>query len=199
MLILCLLVLALTPFQQAEDLFARYRRFNPTLADYQAQAEVQLDATMGPLQDKRTLAGTYYYKREGRHKLELPDAPSYLKEKANVLGFSLPRLDRYTVKKLEGKDGAWHLELLPKTPQGSIQRLEMWFSQKQGTVLEYDTYYNNNGQLLVTLGYVKAGSYLVPGTMKARVNFPNMGVKGTIAARYSGFKFNRGLRDRVFD
>jgi len=201
-LILCLLALALTPFQQAEDLFARSRRLNPTLADYQAQATVRLDAQMGPLQDKRTLAGTYFYKREGRHKLDLPDAPSYLKERASVLGFSLPRLERYAVKKLEathwGKEPAWRLELLPKTPQGSIQRLEMWFSQKDGTVLEYDTHYSN-GQLLVTLGYVKAGQYRVPGTMKARFTFPGMGLKAAVDAQYSGFRFNQGLSDRLFE
>lgn len=202
MLILLLVALTLTPFNQAEDLFARARRLNPTLADYQAKTELQLDATMGPLQDRRKLTGTYYYKREGRHKLDLPDAPSYLKEHANVLGFSLPRLERYTVTKLEatrwGQEPAWRLELLPKTPQGSIERLEMWFARREGTVLEYDTYYSN-GQLLVTLGYVKAGKYRVPGTMKARFTFPGMGLKATVHAQYSGFKFNQGLSDRLFD
>jgi outer membrane lipoprotein-sorting protein len=182
---------------QAEDLFARVRRLNPTLADSTASVNLELDATLGIIHERRQLKGTYYYKREGKHKLDLPDAPSYLKERASVLAFSLPRLERYTVKSLRQEPRGWHLELVPRTPQGSIQRLEMWIHPQDRTVLEYDTYYSN-GQLLVSLTYTKAGNYRVADSMTARFDFPDLALKATARARYSDFRFNQGLSDGLF-
>ena len=202
LLALCLTSVTADPWARAEELFARTRRLNPTLADYRATVELKLDARMGPLTERRTLKGTCYYKREGRHKLDLPDAPSYLQKHSNVFGFSLPRLERYQVRKVEeaqlGGQPAWHLELVPRTPQGSIERLEMWLHRKEYTILEYDTYYSN-GQALVGLTHVTVQRQRVPATISARFEFPGMGLSATVQAAYSGYQFNQGLSDRLFN
>lgn len=197
MLLFVLLLLALTPAQQAEDLFAKVRRLNPTLADETAHVELALDASMGPVHDQRKLTGTYYYKREGRHKLDLPEAPSYLQKHSQAFGFNLPRLERYQVKSLRADGPAWRLELVPKTPQGSIERLEMWIHQKNYSVLEYDTYYKN-GQVLLTLSYADSGAYRVTDTLKARIRFTDIHLEATLEAHYSDFRFNQGVSDALF-
>jgi hypothetical protein len=183
-----------------EKLFARSRGLNPTLRDYSADLKAHADATLTFVPYHVNLNGVYYHKRPDKYKLDLKDAPSFLKDKPSVFGLNLPALERYNCRILEdarvdGRSVA-HVSMTPKSTGGSdIQHIELYFDRSNGTVPRFDTYYSK-GHLFLNLHWVQDRGFWVYQQVDADFLFP--AVKATLMAKYTGYKFNQGLSDELF-
>jgi outer membrane lipoprotein-sorting protein len=197
---LLLLLLSLSGWAdpQVESIFARARQVNPALQDMSASLDVDMETQLGPLSDHPKLTGTYYFKREDRHQIQLPKAPSYLKRHSRYFGFSLPKLERFHSKVVEDTAETWKIQLVPKVADPNTDRVEMWVSKQSFTVPQYDTYYHQEGKLTVAFQYTQSQGFTVLEKAVADLQLPSILLSSHAEIRYANYTFNQGLSDELF-
>lgn len=188
--------------EQVEKLFAKARSVNPTMRDYTASVDIDLQAKMGPVNYKPKLQGTYYYKRADKHKLDIKKGPSQLKKYPSVFGFNLPKLEKYNSQVVEettirGRP-TFHCQLTPKTQVGDIKQVDVYIDKENFTVPKYDTLYRNNGKVLVDINFTEVEGFMVFENMTASVDFPSVSVQAQGSAKYSNYAFNQNLSNEMF-
>lgn len=189
--------------EQVENIFKKIQAINPGLRDYQANIEIKLDVRLAFIPYRPEMKGKYYHKRPDFHKLEVENAPSYVKKYPNIFGWHLPRLAKYNsiVEREDTYQGqpVYFIVMLPNQQVGDIQRIEMWVNRENHTVPRQATYYGKNGKLDVMVDYVDRDGFLVFDKMRASFDFPSVSVSAKATAAYSGYMFNQGLEDSFFD
>ncbi len=185
-----------------EDLFEKIRAVNGQVTDYSAAVDVQVNAQIAFVPYNPRVLGRYFYKRPDKHKLEVEEAPSYLKKYPNIFGYSLPDLKKYRGVVVEGGSfngrPVYRVELLPRGGS-SVSRIDLLVDKERSLVLRNQTTYKNQGSLDVQVQYKKDSSYWVFDTMKARFVFPSVKVNATASAKYSDYRYNQGLPDSFFE
>jgi len=183
----------------AESIFARARALNPKLLDYSANIEIRLRARLGFIPYSPNLKGRYLHKRPDKHKLELENAPGYLKKYPNVFGFNLPDLERYNVLRIQymrlRRLPVYKVMLVPKTQMGDITSLDVYVHRDNFTVPKYDTFYNK-GHLFVDIDFKEQEGFWLFDKMSAQFEFPSL--TATADAQYQNYEFNKNLADELF-
>ena len=183
----------------SEVLFAKARGLNASMRDSSANIDVAIDANFGFIPYRPKMNGKYLFKRPDKHKVDLQNAPGYLKKYGNVFGVHLPQLERYTAKVLEPSElngrQVQKVELKPKVKVSDIDRIDLYIDPERGTVPKYDTIYSQ-GHLYVDIDFVEDQGYWVFKHMKAEFALPSITAMAT--ADYSKYEFNQNLSDSVF-
>jgi hypothetical protein len=198
--LLCLLLtLPAVAAESAEKLFERARNVNPKLVDYSADIAIQLNATLGFIPYRPNLAGRYYHKRPDKHKLDLQNAPSYLKKYPSVFGFNLPDLKRYNAIRVQETDlrgvPVYKVMLVPKVKTSDITAIDVYLNRSDFSVPKYDTFYTK-GHLFVNIDFKRQDGYLLYDRMTAEFEFPS--ITATANASYSNYQINQNLPDALF-
>lgn len=183
---------------QVERIFAQARRVNPTLADYSASLDVEMDTRLGPLHDRPRLKGQYFFKQEDKHQIRLEKAPSYLQRHARFFGFSLPRLERYNSRVMEETAQTWKIELIPKVKDPNTNRVELMVDKQSYTVPGFETFYNEDGHLSIAMKYVRTQGFTVLESAVADLRLPSLMLTSHAEIRYGNYAFNVGLTDELF-
>lgn len=183
---------------QVESIFAKVRRMNPGLKDCTAALDVKMDTQFGPLDDHPRLSGKYLFKKEDKHQIQLPKAPSYLKRHARIFGFSLPDLARYNSQVLEETPQQWKIQLVPKVKDPNTDRVEILVDKASSTCPQFDTFYQQDGHLTVRMKYMQTQGYTVLESAVADVRLPSILLTSRAEIRYSNYAFNVGLNDALF-
>lgn len=198
--LLCLLLtLPTVAAESAEKLFEKARKLNPKLVDYSADISIQMNATLGFIPYRPSLTGRYYHKRPDKHKLDLQNAPSYLKKYPSVFGFNLPDLKRYTAIRVQETDlkgvPVYKVMLVPKVKTSDITAIDVYLNRSDFSVPKYDTFYTK-GHLFVNIEFKRQDGYLLYDRMNAEFEFPS--ITATANASYSNYRVNQNLSDSLF-
>lgn len=184
-----------------EKLFAQARSINAGLKDYSAEVSMDLQAKIGPVSLQPKGKATYYYKRDGMHKLEVTSGLRQLKSYPMVFGLNLPNLQNFDSSVLAETTykghPVYHCRLLGK-PDESAAQIDLLVDKSNFTVPNYVTQYRNGGRLTVEVDYTTVERYLVFQRMRAQADFPSAGTTASGEAVYSQYSFNRNLPDRLF-
>lgn len=199
LVLFCLLSAPAFAAESAEKIFEKARLVNPGLQDYSADVQIQMNATLGFIPYRPNLNGRYYHKRPDKHKLDLQNAPSYLKKYPNVFGFNLPDLARYNAIRVQETSlngtPVYKVMLVPKTRTNDITAIDVYVNRSDYSVPKYDTFYTK-GHLFVNIDFKKQDGYLVYDRMLAEFEFPS--VTATANATYANYRFNQNLADALF-
>ena len=187
---------------QVSRLFSRARAVNPGLRDFQAEVVIDMQATIGPLSCQPKGRGTYFYKREGLHRLDVLEGPRQLKKYPMVFGFNLPPLEEYNSSVVEETSykgrPVFHCLLTSKSSDQSLAQIDMLVDKENYSVPNYVNRYRNQGRLQVDIDFTHVDNYLVFDRMRAQADFPSAGTSASGEARYSHYLFNQNLSDRLF-
>jgi outer membrane lipoprotein-sorting protein len=199
LLILIALCAPIWAVEAADKIFEKARLVNAGLLDYSADIQIQMRATLGFIPYNPKLQGRYLHRRPDKHKLELQNAPSYLKRYPNVFGFNLPDLSRYNVLRIQEMElrgiPCYKVMLAPKARTNDITAIDLYVNREDYTVPKYDTFYSK-GHLYVDINFRKQDKYSVYDTMSAEFEFPS--IQATATASYANYQFNQGLTEAVF-
>ncbi|MFN8606234.1 MAG: hypothetical protein U0931_01790 [Vulcanimicrobiota bacterium] len=198
-LFLLLLSLPALGVESVEKIFEKARSVNPGMEDSSADMSVDINAVLGFIPYKTAAGGKYYHKQPDKNKLDLKDAPSWLKRYPNVFGYKLPDLTRYNVLKQQEIDfrgqPVYKIQLVPKQHTNDITNIDIYFNRNDYSVPKFDTFYNK-GHLYVDMEYSRSDRYLVCNKLNADFEFPN--ITATATATYSNYMFNQKLPDSLF-
>lgn len=189
--------------QAVEDIFEDVRKLNDGLKDYSADIKMDLDVRLAFLPYRPKVIGRYYHKTPDHHKLEVKEAPNYVKKYPNIFGWNLPKLEEFKSRVVgettyNGRP-VWHVELMSKPDRGGgLQRMEMWIDRGDHSILRQEAFYKENGRIAVDVKYRETDGFLVFDTMNAVFEFPAVKVSATATASYSGYKFNQNLPESFF-
>lgn len=186
---------------QVEKIFSLARSVNAGLKDYTAEVSMDLQAKIGPLSLAPKGKATYFYKRDGLHKLEVNSGLRQLKSYPMVFGLNLPPLQNFDSSVVaettyRGKP-VYHCRLVGK-PDESIAQVDVMIDQSNYTVPNYVTQYRSGGRLTVEVDYTTVNNYLVFDRMRAQADFPSAGTTASGEAVYSHYNFNQNLSDKLF-
>lgn len=185
--------------ESADKIFEKARAINPGLSDYSADIQIQMNATLGFIPYHPLLNGRYLHKRPAKHKLDLQNAPSYLKKYPNVFGFNLPDLSRYNVLRVQEMElrnqPVYKIMLIPKAQTNDITSIDLYVNRLDYTVPKYDTFYTK-GHLYVDIDFRKQDKFMVFDKMSADFEFPSITANAT--ANYANYQFNQNLPDALF-
>ena len=185
--------------ETVEKIFEKARAVNPGLQDSSADMKVQIKAVLGFIPYNTGANGKYYHKQPDKNKLELQNAPSWLKRYPNVFGYKLPDLTRYNTLKIQEMDlrglPVYKVMLVPKEHTNDITSLDIYFNRNDYTVPKYDTFYNK-GHLYIDMDYIRADKFVVCDKLNADFEFPN--ITATATAGYANYLFNQKLPDAMF-
>ena len=197
-LLLIVLITGVWADPKVESIFAQVRRMNPTMKDCTASLDVEMDTQLGPVNDHPKLNGKYLYKKEDKHQIQLPKAPSYLKRHARIFGFSLPDLARYNSKVVEETAQQWKIELVPKVKDANTDRVEILVDKQTSTCPQFDTFYQQDGHLTVRMKYLQTQGFTVLESAVADLRLPSILLTSHAVIHYSDYAFNVGLSDALF-
>lgn len=185
--------------ESAEKIFEKARAVNPGLQDYSADVQIQMNAMLGFIPYHPLLSGRYYHKRPDKHKLDLQNAPSYLRKYPNVFGFNLPDLNRYRAIRVQettlNNVPVYKVMLAPKARKNDITAIDVYVNRDDYTVPKYDTFYTK-GHLYVNIDFKKEDGFFVYDHMNAEFEFPS--ITATASASYTNYMFNQNLADALF-
>jgi hypothetical protein len=178
--------------------------------DISARAEFSFRLNVGIIPYNDTLRGNYYFKKPDRHRLDFPDAPSYLKSVPSMFSWKLPSAEKYeatvTGPTLTDKGEPFYQMLFTsKNPASKTASINVVVDAIRWRVARQDTLYRDGGSVLLTFSYIehlssgrreKGLSLLekVSGT----IDIPAYRLRGTAALILSEQKVNKGVDDSVF-
>lgn len=147
-----------------------------------AHADLVFDLYLGLLPYRGRLLGTYTFKAPDQHRLNFPQAPSYLKDLPNAFRWDLPSLTKYTCSSdgLVSSKNEWiyRLRYLPQNPQSKVSTLVVDVNAKTWKVLRQETTYRNGGQIELHISYVFQQGQLIPSTIDATIDLRDYHLKG---------------------
>ena len=182
----------------ADTIFTRARAINPGMNDSVSDVGIRMNATLGFMPYRPALSGRSYYKRPDKFKLDLDNAPSYMRKFPSVFAFKLPDLTRYNVLRVQ--ELAWKgqpvykVMLSPKSP-GNITSIDVYINRTDYTVPKFDTFYTQ-GHLYLEVAFRKEDGFLVPDRLDG--DYETASITATAQALYTNYRFNQGLSDEMF-
>lgn len=185
--------------ETVDSVYAKAKAINADLKDYQADISIALKAKLSFIPYDSNLVGKYLHKRPDKHRLDLDNAPSYLKKYPHVFGFNLPILSRYKVLRMHETElkgqPVYKIQLIPKVTAGDITNVDLYINRENYTVPKYDTFYKK-GHLYVDIQFRRDQGYWVYDSMDADFEFPSINAQAK--AVYSNYVYNQNLADSLF-
>lgn len=173
------------------------------VTDLQADAEFGFQVLVGIIPYRDTLHGTYFFKKPDKHRLDFPDAPSYLKSLPSMFSWKLPSLEKYQAQVIgplaEGQTHFYSLVFTPKNPDSKTHSITTRVDSSNWQIVRQDTYYKDGGSVLLRFAYLEKNGFPLLQTVMGDVTLRDFKLTGQAQLRFSGHQLNRGLEESVFD
>lgn len=170
--------------------------------DISAQALFNFQLRVGILPYSDSLTGTYLYKKPDRHKLDFPDAPSYLKSVPSMFSWQLPNSEKYNCRVegplLENSMNIYRLNYSSNNPDSKTDSIVVSVDSKKWRVFRQDTRYKDGGSVLLQFTYIDWKQSSLLEKVSGDLNIPSYNLKGKAAITLSSHKVNQGLKDSQF-
>ncbi len=175
------------------------------IEDISANARLDFQLRVGFLPYSDSLNGTYLYKKSDRHKLDFPDAPSYLKSVPSMFSWKLPSADKYSCQVTgplrEGNTpiSIYRLIYTSNNSNSKTDSITVTVDADRWRIERQDTRYKDGGSVLLQFSYRDwKGSPLLE-KVSGDLDLPAYSLKGKAAISLSDHKVNQGLKDSAFD
>lgn len=171
--------------------------------DITARAAFDFRLTAGILPYSDSLSGTYYFKKPDRHRLDFPDAPSYLKSVPSMFSWKLPAPEKYDclVKGpfVAAKQApAYHLLFSSKNPDSKTKSITVVVDAQKWRIARQETRYKDGGSVLLDFGYIEQKGLPLLQKVSGQLDIPSYKLKGTAALSLSEQRVNEGVDNTVF-
>lgn len=181
----------------------RMDHLNPTLKDYSVDLAIALSIKAGILRVPMDLEGTCYYKHPDRYRVELKNAPALLQKYPQIFGYQPVDPTQFTVsirpdEVLDGR-ACWVLRLDKKSATSDFRGQTLWVDQQDYTSPRRSYDYTNQGRIDVRFKWRREQGFLLIDQAEGVLDFPKFGASANLVARYTGYRINQGVSDRVFD
>lgn len=171
--------------------------------DISAKAELAFQLSVGIIPYNDALFGSYLFKKPDRHRLDFPDAPSYLKSVPSMFSWKLPAAEKYDCQvtgPLNTRSAAptYLLVFTSKNPDSKTASITMTINAKHWRVDRQDTLYRDGGSVLLTFAYIEQAGLPLLEKVAGKINIPSYSLTGNAAITLSEQKVNKGLDDATF-
>jgi outer membrane lipoprotein-sorting protein len=171
--------------------------------DLSAKAVFGFQLQVGILPYNDTLHGSYYFKKPDRHRLDFPDAPSYLRKVPSMFSWQFPNPDKYDARvtgPIETGQGPPTYQLLfaSRNPASKTTSITMIVDALKWRVTRQDTLYKDGGSVLLRFSYLESQGLPMLEKVAGQLDIPSYSLKGTASISLSEHQPNRGLSDSVF-
>jgi hypothetical protein len=176
---------------------------NPQLKDYTADVGNALNIKVSLLRVPMDLQGTYYYKQPDKYKMELKNAPALLQKYPQIYGYHPVDPQGFNISMLPdesvGGKSCWVLRLDKKSTESDFRGQTVWIQKDNYTSPRRLYNYTSNGRIDVRFKWRREQGFWVMDRVEAELDFPKFGGSASLVASYSGYRFNSGLDDKIFD
>lgn len=171
--------------------------------DITARARFDFRLNVGILPYNDSLDGTYYFKRPDRHRLDFPDAPSYLKSVPSMFSWKLPSSEKYdcAVKgPLSPKKGerVYSLLFTSKNPDSKTETITVLVDALRWRIARQDTRYKDGGSVLLSFDYIEQKGLPLLQKVSGKLDIPSYKLKGTAGLSFNEQRVNEGVDNTVF-
>lgn len=170
--------------------------------DIAARAELSFRLNVGILPYNDNLYGSYYFKKPDRHRLDFPDAPSYLKSVPSMFSWKLPSAEKYDSKVVGPMDDkgmrVYQLVFTPKNPASKTASITVIVDAKEWRVARQDTLYRDGGSVLLDFAYQDWKGHPLLERVSGQIDIPGYSLRGNAAITLSEQQVNKGVNDAVF-
>lgn len=202
----CLLVLSHSSWAQGLSLSQvteKLEKAQAKIEDLSATARLDFQVRVGILPYGDSLHGTYLYKKPDRHKLDSPNAPSYLKSVPSMFNWKLPSADKYSCQVTgplqEENVSVYRLLYNSNNPNSKTASITVTVDAGRWRVMRQDTRYKDGGSVLLEFTYRDWKDAFLLEKVSGNLDLPAYSLKGKAAINLSGHKVNQGLKDSAFD
>ncbi len=171
--------------------------------DITAKAKFDFRLTVGILPYSDSLLGTYYFKKPDRHRLDFPDAPSYLKSVPSMFSWKLPSSEKYDCQvqgplKTPGQGPLYNLLFTSKNPDSKTSSITVAVDALKWRIARQDTRYKDGGSVLLSFGYTEQKGLPLLQQVSGKLDIPSYKLKGTAGLSFSDQQVNEGVDNTVF-
>lgn len=181
---------------------AKLEKARAAVEDISAQARFDFKLRVGILPYGDSLKGRYLYKKPDRHKLDFPDAPSYLKSIPSMFSWKLPDPEKYSCQVegpiLDGTTPIYRLNYSSKNPDSKTSSIVASVDAKKWRIFRQDTRYKDGGSVLLLFSYKDWKSSSLLEKVEGDLDIPSYSLKGKASISLSDHKVNQGLKDTDF-
>lgn len=172
--------------------------------DVQAEARFSFRLSVKILPYSDTLNGTYFFKKPDRHRLDFPDAPSYLKSIPSMFSWKLPSAEKYdAVVTGPSEDGngqpIYQLLFTSRNPSSKTSTITVLIDARKWRVISQDTLYRDGGSVLLAFAHHDDHGLPLLQKVTGLIDIPSYSLKGTAAIDLSRHKINQGLEEAIFN
>ncbi len=186
-----------------EEVIAKHLQASSRLDNLKADAQLHLQVLLGVLPYSEKLSGHYFYLKPDKHKLEFPDAPSYLQKAPSMFNWNLPDTDKYNVVAVAPKEGegetGYRLFYKPKRADSSTQSITCTFDSETWRLTKQETAYKDGGSVKLQFSYKKDPKMPILDKVTAAVSIPAYKLTGDAVISFSSQAPNKGLDPSVFN
>jgi outer membrane lipoprotein-sorting protein len=173
------------------------------VADIEAKAELSFRLSVGIIPYSDALHGSYFFKKPDRHRLDFPDAPSYLQSVPSMFSWKLPSSEKYdalvTGPTLTSTgERVYSLLFTSKNPDSKTDSITVTVDAARWRVARQDTLYRDGGSVLLTFGYIEQKGLPLLERVAGKIDIPAYRLKGNASISLSEQKVNQGVDDSVF-
>ena len=171
--------------------------------DISAKAQLAFQLSVGILPYNDTLFGSYYFKKPDRHRLDFPNAPSYLKSVPSMFSWKLPSPEKYDSKVTGPYNSGsatptYQVVFTSKNPDSKTSSITVTVNARSWRVDKQDTLYRDGGSVLLTFSYIDQAGLPLLEKVAGKINIPAYSLSGNAAITLSEQKVNKGVDDSVF-
>lgn len=168
------------------------------IEDIAATARLAFALRVGILPYSDALNGTYLYQKPDRHKLDFPDAPSYLKSVPSMFSWDLPSLEKYdglAEGPLHGKTAPlYRLTYSSKNPKSKTASIIVTVDAGRWRIERQETLYKDGGSVLLTFSYRDWSHSSLLEKVSGELDLPAYSLKGKAGIELTQHKVNQGLK-----
>ena len=180
----------------------RLEKARDGIDDISAKAAFSFHLQAGILPYNDTLYGSYFFKKPDKHRLEFPDAPSYLKSVPSMFSWKLPSSEKYSCvvsgPVMLNRDRIYKLVYTSKNPSSKTATITVIVDAAKWRVSRQDTAYRDGGSVLLTFAYQDWKGQSLLQKVSGVLNIPAYSLTGDAAITLSDQKVNQGVDDSVF-
>jgi outer membrane lipoprotein-sorting protein len=185
-----------------QQLTDRMQKHREGIEDLSARALFSFRLNLGIIPYTDSLKGSYYFKKPDKHKLDFPDAPSYLKSVPSMFSWKLPSAEKYD-SKVSGpltEHGApiYRLLFSSRNPSSKTSTITVIIDANNWRVARQDTLYRDGGSVLLTFAYRDWQGQNLMEKVSGKVDIPSYSLTGSASITLSEQKVNEGVEDSVF-
>lgn len=186
-----------------EELLAKHQEASKRLDDLKADAQLDLQVLLGILPYREKLQGSYFYLKPDKHKLDFPDAPSYLQKAPSMFNWNLPDPNKFKITVVAPKsgdaNGFYQLFYKPKNFDSSTQSIICAFDAKTARLIKQDTAYKDGGSVNLQFNYLAKSELPILDKVTASVSIPSYKLTGNATISFTNPKPNSGIDSAVFE